>query len=842
MNIQVFWPETVIHSGVQLIAVAILLLSGSRAHAYRPGETQYKFFYLITILLSGWTLLELTDDISELLFGGSRMAAAIGEIMLLFTGPLMIYISLRFPTGRKRKLKRKTIRPNKRFRSFYIAESISFLLSIAIVFHQIGENVTGNDRDASLRMLLTLNRLFIVTTFAFAAIYQARIYRNPERSSRRIHIRMFTGSLVIFLMIFSTDLFFIWNFPKSLTAHALVSVLLPLPSLILSRVMRNLPVDIRLILGKTIPVLLTGFAFASILYFLTFIAPSKSLSVVQTVLATAVASSIVHAVLVVLTNRIFEEQHHRHLLEGAAMRAGENVYDGGQRLILDFFSGLYHPGFFCVYFAEEDRNRNIRYLIMDRESLLIKKGRKSPPSIFPEDILELMETSGPDFHSGALIADIIGQSEKTGSRSVRNALRNFSACGGEILIPAFQIIDSHENPSGQISSRKYAAVILFGELPDGRPVNHSHLREILAISPLLHIALQNEIINKESVRLKTRIEEDNRRISRKIGEHSADKTGSFSAASFVYRPDGVMSEIMEQAERFAHRNAPVLITGETGTGKEHIARIVHTLSGLKGDFVAFNSSAVPPDLIENELFGHAKGAYTGAEAATDGFVGRAKEGVLFMDEIGELSPEGQVKLLRLVQDGEYEKLGSPETMKTDARFIFATNRNLEEDVQKGRFRSDLYYRISTFEIRIPPLRQRKDDIPLLVDHFLWIAKETFHRPGLNITSPARELLIRYRWPGNVRELENVIMRSVVLNDSDTIAPSDLPDEVREEADFFRKRIHLEKITQEQSRLERELLIEALKQAGGNQRKAAEMLNISRGSLQYRMKQYDLTQD
>lgn len=200
-----------------------------------------------------------------------------------------------------------------------------------------------------------------------------------------------------------------------------------------------------------------------------------------------------------------------------------------------------------------------------------------------------------------------------------------------------------------------------------------------------------------------------------------------SISTFVFKKDGIMSKILEIVELYAPLENPILITGETGTGKEQIVKIIHANSKRIGRLVCANLSAIPKELIENELFGHIKGAFTGADTTTEGLIEKAEHGSLFLDEIGEIPLEYQVKLLRVLQENQFEKLGSNKTLSCTARFIFATSKNLEEEVKNKNFRSDLYYRISTFHIHLPPLRERKEDIPLLVEHFTWMIKQQYQK-------------------------------------------------------------------------------------------------------------------
>lgn len=240
--------------------------------------------------------------------------------------------------------------------------------------------------------------------------------------------------------------------------------------------------------------------------------------------------------------------------------------------------------------------------------------------------------------------------------------------------------------------------------------------------------------------------------------------------------------VVEVATQAAPSVATVLILGESGTGKELLARYIHERSargagkGGSRPFVAVNCAAIPETILESELFGHERGAFTGAVAKKEGRFAKASGGTLFLDEIGELSPSVQVKLLRVLQEGEYEPLGG-NTTKAEVRVVAATNRDLYAEVQAGRFREDLYYRLNVIAITAPPLRARRDDIPLLVDHFLGLYCAKNHKSRLSVTRGALERLMDYAWPGNVRELENVMERAVVLSRSDLLSEDDLPETI-----------------------------------------------------------------
>jgi DNA-binding NtrC family response regulator len=238
-----------------------------------------------------------------------------------------------------------------------------------------------------------------------------------------------------------------------------------------------------------------------------------------------------------------------------------------------------------------------------------------------------------------------------------------------------------------------------------------------------------------------------------------------------------LRRVLDVATQAAPSTATVLVLGESGTGKELLARYIHERSArAKGPFVAVNCAAIPETILEAELFGHERGAFTGAVGRREGRFAKAAGGTLFLDEIAELSPSVQVKLLRVLQEGEYEPVGG-DTVRADVRIVAATNRDLRAEVQAGRFREDLYYRLNVIAVTAPPLRARREDVPLLVDHFLGVYCAKNQRPRLGVARNVMQLLLDYTWPGNVRELENVIERAVVLCRGDTLTTDDLPEAI-----------------------------------------------------------------
>ncbi len=302
-----------------------------------------------------------------------------------------------------------------------------------------------------------------------------------------------------------------------------------------------------------------------------------------------------------------------------------------------------------------------------------------------------------------------------------------------------------------------------------------------------------------------------------------------------------MLEVFDTIRKVADTDATVLITGESGTGKELIARAIHYNSARKKHpFIPINCGAIPQDLLESELFGHEKGAFTGAVSARQGRFERADKGTLFLDEIGELPLHLQVKLLRVLQEKEFERVGGNRTIKVDVRIIAATNKNLEEAIENKTFREDLYYRLNVIPIYVPPLRERKGDIPLLVNHFLKKLARTKKKRITGVDPAAMEMLMNYDWPGNIRELENIIERTVILKeDEGLIKPRDLPAKIREAKntgvfyfDIPKDGIDLPALLEE---LETRFIKKALDRAGGVKTKAAQLLGINRTTLIEKMR-------
>jgi len=303
-----------------------------------------------------------------------------------------------------------------------------------------------------------------------------------------------------------------------------------------------------------------------------------------------------------------------------------------------------------------------------------------------------------------------------------------------------------------------------------------------------------------------------------------------------------MEEALNLAGRVAASNATVLLRGESGTGKELVAKAIHYHSPRANfPLIKVNCAALPETLLESELFGHERGAFTGATAKRIGRFEAADKGTLFLDEIGELTPGMQVKLLRVLQEREFERLGGNQTIKVDVRVIAATNRDLEKAMREGNFREDLYYRLNVVSVVIPPLRERKEDVPELLDHFIKKYSQANRKKISGVSAEVRDLLMRYSYPGNVRELENIIERAVVLSKGGTITSADLPLHLRtvESEEKICVRKSGSSLNETLDTMERGIILDALKESGGVQTRAAEKLGISERVLRYKLMKYKI---
>jgi two-component system nitrogen regulation response regulator GlnG len=332
-----------------------------------------------------------------------------------------------------------------------------------------------------------------------------------------------------------------------------------------------------------------------------------------------------------------------------------------------------------------------------------------------------------------------------------------------------------------------------------------------------------------------------------------------------------MAQVFKMIGRVSLSDAPVMITGESGSGKELVARAIHTYSQRNGkSFVAINCAAIPEQLLESELFGHEKGAFTGAVGQRAGRFEQSNGGTLFLDEIGDMPMQLQSKILRVLQEGEFSRVGGSATLKSDVRIIAATNRNLEQDVAEKKFREDLFYRLNVVRVQLPPLRQRVEDIRLLAEYFLQKVATRMRLPRLKLSEDAMKVLEGHNWPGNVRELENTIQRACVLSTSDVLLPKDIPLGVactapegdalnpgqtsREHpslAGVVTKEMAIDALLRVAQSdpdiqllpwLEREFTIHAMRATGGNQVRAAKLLGITRATLRKRMEIFGITKE
>ncbi len=355
---------------------------------------------------------------------------------------------------------------------------------------------------------------------------------------------------------------------------------------------------------------------------------------------------------------------------------------------------------------------------------------------------------------------------------------------------------------------------------------HDYLTKPLDIDELrikIHQTLEFWRLKEENILQKRRIE------------------NLFDTAGIVGRAPA-MKEVLETVAQVAPSEASVLILGESGTGKELIANALHQGSSrVDKRFIKVNCASIPETLLESELFGHEKGAFTGAVNRRAGRFELADSGTIFLDEIGEMNLPTQAKLLRVLQEREFEPLGSTKTVKVDIRVIAASNKNLEQEVGKRNFREDLYYRLNVVPILLPPLRDRKEDIPLLTEHFVNKYNEKNSRNVLGFHPRALDALMRYSWPGNIRELENVVERAVILTREDYVPYSELPEAVKGESgddlsEQIRSGIRAGMTIKE---MERELIISTLEETDGNRTHSARILGITRRTLQHKLKEYEI---
>jgi two-component system response regulator HydG len=345
--------------------------------------------------------------------------------------------------------------------------------------------------------------------------------------------------------------------------------------------------------------------------------------------------------------------------------------------------------------------------------------------------------------------------------------------------------------------------------------------DIEGLKILIEKALEHYHLRTENLVLKERLG-DRFDFSRIIGRSAA------------------MKALLETLAMVAPTDATVLIMGESGTGKEVVANAIHHNSPRAPQpFIKVSCAALPETLLESELFGHEKGAFTGAVARRAGRFELAHRGTIFLDEVGEMSPATQTKLLRVLQERAFEPLGGSRTIQVDIRVIAATNRDLAAQVKEGRFREDLYYRLNVVSLTVPPLRERKEDIPLLADHFLALFREKNRKSIQAISGKALDLLLRYEWPGNIRELENCIERAVIMARDEVLVPVDFPPQIQALSGEERQAGFTIPAGISLAAIEQALIVKTLEDAGGNRTRAAEILGINRRTLQNKLKEYAL---
>ncbi len=327
-----------------------------------------------------------------------------------------------------------------------------------------------------------------------------------------------------------------------------------------------------------------------------------------------------------------------------------------------------------------------------------------------------------------------------------------------------------------------------------------------------------------------RLEKENRRLQQRLGQQDLGK-------NFIGRSKA-MQEVFEKVKMVAEFDATVLITGESGTGKELVAAAIHDTSNRRDTpMVTINCAALSETLLESELFGHEKGAFTGAVNKRIGHFQKADGSTIFLDEIGEMALPTQAKVLRTIQEREVQPVGGNDTIEVDVRIIAATNKDLPAEVSAGHFREDLYYRLNVFQIEVPPLRDRREDIAPLADFFLTRYTVKNRTQIKSISPKAMDLFMRYDWPGNVRELENYIERSVIICKSDTITTDTLPAVLNKDPEYNGDRGESHVLGRTLKEAEKEMIMQTLEEVGGNRTKTAKILGISRRTLQLKLKQY-----
>jgi two-component system response regulator AtoC len=450
-----------------------------------------------------------------------------------------------------------------------------------------------------------------------------------------------------------------------------------------------------------------------------------------------------------------------------------------------------------------------RVLVVDDEenqrlvlrTLLKRQGYEVETAASGEEALTLVDTFGPD----VVLTDV--RMPKMGGLDL---LATLQAKGNEATVIVMSAYGNVDDALEAIKAGAYDYV--------QKPFKHDEI--VLT----LRKAEEREALRRENRALREEIRK----------EHQFEQILAKSQS---------MQDIFRTIAKIADYKTTVLISGESGTGKELVARALHGRSSRRaGNFVAVNCGAIPENLLESELFGHKKGAFTDANSDRRGLFEEADGGTLFLDEIGELPTALQVKLLRVLQDEMIRRVGDSRDLKVDVRIIAATHRDLAAEVKATRFREDLFYRLNVLPILVPPLRTRREDIALLIDHFVARNNARLGTQIRGVDTEARRLLVEYSWPGNVRELENTIERAMVLSEGDLLVATDLPDRIREVRDPVQVQLTTGELSIKKTTrvIEETLIRRALQKTKGNRTRAAEVLELSHRALLYKIKDYKIT--
>ncbi len=476
--------------------------------------------------------------------------------------------------------------------------------------------------------------------------------------------------------------------------------------------------------------------------------------------------------------------------------------------------------------AEKDRTESLRVLVVDDEEAA-RYGMRRALGGFNYDVSEAASVEEARDALAARGADLLLLDVNLPGESGLDFLHELAGKGEEAKRPLVILITAHGNERMAVDAIKSGA---YDYLP--KPFEVDDLR----------LVVKNAL---ETVRLRR----ENRALRQALvleGSQRGTLIGSSQA----------MQRVRAMIEKVAETDATVLVRGESGTGKELVARELHerSASRRRGAFVAVNCAALPSELIESELFGHEKGAFTGAAARRRGKFEQADGGTLFLDEIGDMSANVQAKLLRALEERRIERLGGSDSIPVDVRIVSATHRPLEQEITTGGFRADLFYRLQVVTIEIPPLRERREDIPVLAESFARLAAERYNLPARSIAASALRRLVEYRWPGNVRELRNAIERAAVLASGDEITARDLPEEVHAASASGGREVEsgapdagteslnvpfTSDFREDRREFERRYIARCLEESGGNVTRAATILGMHRQSLQHKLRELGL---